>query len=153
MALQKPKDSVNYVAPAVKEVLTNINKYLNINTGEEVKENIYLSSYINKNVNEVVSELNSKGVSTVVIGSGDKVVNQYPSSNTILLNDKVYLLTNNYNKEMIDVSGLSYKDTVNILKMLGIDYETEGIGYVYEQNILPGSVVEGKVIIKFRNNY
>lgn len=153
MALQKPKDSVNYVAPAVKEVLTNINKYLNINTGEEVKENVYLSSYINKNINDVVSELNSKGVSTVVIGNGAKVVNQYPSSNTILLNDKVYLLTNNYNKEMIDVSGMSYKDATNILKMLGINYETEGIGYVYEQSILPGSVVEDKVIIKFKNNY
>ena len=153
MALQKPKDSVNYVAPAVKEVLTNINKYLNINTGEEVKENVYLSSYINKNINNVVSELNSKGVSTVVIGNGDKVVNQYPGSNTILLNDKVYLLTNNYNKEMIDVSGMSYKDATNILKMLGINYETEGIGYAYEQSVLLGSVVEDKVIIKFKNNY
>ena len=153
MALQKPKDSVNYVAPAVKEVLTNINKYLNINTGEEAKENVYLSSYINKNVNDAVSELNSKGVSTVVIGSGDKVVNQYPGSSAVLLNDKVYLLTNNYNKEMIDVSGMSYKDATNILKMLGINYETEGIGYVYEQSVLPGSVVEDKVIIKFKNNY
>ena len=153
MALQKPKDSVNYVAPAVKEVLTNINKYLNINTGEEVKENVYLSSYINKNVNDVVSELNSKGINTVVIGNGVKVVNQYPGSSTVLLNDKVYLLTNNYNKEMIDVSGMSYKDATNILKMLGINYETEGIGYAYEQSVLPGSVVEDKVIIKFKNNY
>lgn len=153
MAIQKPKDSENYVAPAVKEVLTNINKYLNINAGEEVKENIYLSSYINKKVNEVVSELNSKGVNTVVIGNGDKVVNQYPSSNSILLNDKVYLLTNSYNKEMIDVSGMSYKDATNILKMLGINYDTEGIGYVYEQSILPGNIVEDKVIIKFKNNY
>ena len=153
MALQKPKDSVNYVAPAVKEVLTNINKYLNINTGEEAKENVYLSSYINKNVNDAVSELNSKGVSTIVIGNGDKVVNQYPGSSAVLLNDKVYLLTNNYNKEMIDVSGMSYKDATNILKMLGINYETEGIGYVYEQSVLPGSVVEDKVIIKFKNNY
>ena len=153
MALQKPKDSVNYVAPAVKEVLTNINKYLNINTGEEAKENVYLSSYINKNVNDAVSELNSKGVSTIVIGNGDKVVNQYPGSSAVLLNDKVYLLTNNYNKEMIDVSGMSYKDVTNILRMLGINYETEGIGYVYEQSVLPGSVVEDKVIIKFKNNY
>ena len=153
MALQKPKDSVNYVAPAVKEVLTNINKYLNINTGEEAKENVYLSSYINKNVNDAVSELNSKGVSTIVIGNGDKVVNQYPGSSAVLLNDKVYLLTNNYNKEMIDVSGMSYKDATNILRMLGINYETEGIGYVYEQSVLPGSVVEDKVIIKFKNNY
>ena len=108
-----------------------INKYLNINTGEEAKENVYLSSYINKNVNDAVSELNSKGVSTIVIGNGDKVVNQYPGSSAVLLNDKVYLLTNNYNKEMIDVSGMSYKDATNILKMLGINYETEGIGYVY----------------------
>ena len=153
MAVQKPKDSVNYVAPAVKEVLTNINKYLNINTGEDTKETIYLDSYINKNVNDVVSELNNKGITTVVIGTGDKVVNQYPSSNTIILNDKVYLLTNNYNKEMMDVSGMSYKDTTNILKMLGINYETEGIGYAYEQSILPGNIVEDKVIIKFKNNY
>ena len=153
MALQKPKDTVNYVAPAVKEVLTNINKYLNINTGNEVKNNIYLDSYVNKNVNTVKEELDSKGISTVIIGNGDKVVNQYPGSNSILLNDKVYLLTNNYNKEMIDIIGLSYKDATNILKMLGINYDTEGIGYVYEQSILPGTLVEDKVIIKFKNNY
>lgn len=153
MAVQKPKDSENYVASAVKEVLTNINKYLNINAGEEVKENVYVSSYINKKVNDVVSELNGKGVNTVVIGNGDKVVNQYPSSNSILLNDKVYLLTNSYNKEMIDVRGMSYKDATNILNMLDINYDTEGIGYVYEQSILPGDLVEDKVIIKFKNNY
>ena len=105
------------------------------------------------NVNDVVSELNSKGINTVVIGNGDKVVNQYPGSSTVLLNDKVYLLTNNYNKEMIDVNGMSYKDATNILKMLGINYETEGIGYAYEQSVLHGSVVEDKVIIKFKNNY
>ncbi len=153
MALQKPKDTVNYVAPAVKEVLTNINKYLDINTGNEVEESIYLSNYINKNVQDIENELSNKGISVVVIGNGDKIVNQYPSSNSILLNDKVYLLTNNYNKEMIDVIGLSFKDASNLLKMLDISYDTEGIGYVYEQSVPPGSIVSDRVLIKFKNNY
>ena len=43
---------------------------------------------------------------------------------------------------MIDFKGMSYKEAVSILKLMGVEYELDGYGYVYEQNILSGSKID-----------
>ena len=88
------------------------------------------------------------------MGVGNKIVDQYPKKDTILYsNDLVVLLTNNYDKKMIDFNGLSYKEVISILKLMSVDYSVEGFGYAYEQNILPGEIINDKVIIKMKERY
>ena len=96
----------------------------------------------------------------MVLGDGDKIINQYPLEGNVLNEgDLVVLLTNNYDKKMIDFTGLSYKDALNILKLMGVKYHIEGNGYVYEQNILSDSVIDDNSIVelklmhKFENTY
>ena len=51
------------------------------------------------------------------------------------------LLTDKYNKAMPNLVGLSYKDAMNILKLMGVKYELEGKGYVISQSIPEGIIV------------
>ena len=54
---------------------------------------------------------------------------------------------------MINLTGYSKKEVINILELLNIDYELEGNGYVYEQSISDGEDINGKVIVKLKNKY
>ncbi len=155
-ALKKPKDSNNYLAPAVKEVIQNISNYLNIKESQSINTSYEIDSYINEEVNEVTSLLQSKGLNLIIIGDGNKIISQYPSKNTNLTKgDNMILLTNNYDKKMLNLIGLSYKEAKIILEYMGINYTIEGNGYVYEQSIAEGTIIneEDTLVIKLKNKY
>ena len=154
MAVKKPKDSRNYVAPAVKDIIVNLSKYYNIDSESKVEKGYRLGNYINKVTTSVQSELKENGLNVILLGNGNKIISQYPeSSSNLYKGDKVVLLTNSYNLEMIDFNGMSYKDANNILKLMGVEYKLEGYGYVYEQNIPKGSKIDKEVILKLKGKY
>ena len=155
MALKKPKDTTNYIAPAVKDVVVNISKYLNITTEKNNDTSYRINNYINKNINNVKEELNNNELKVLIIGNGDKVINQYPKKNSILNKDNlVILLTNKFDNKMIDLTNYSYKEVINILKLMNVNYNIEGKGYVYEQSIKPGELINNSVIdIKLKERY
>lgn len=154
MAIKKPKDAYNYIAPAIKEVVVNTSKYLNIENKNNIDEGIVIEDYTNKSLIDIKRKLEDKNIKVITLGIGNKIINQYPSNNVKLYaGDTLVLLSNDYKKEMLDFTGLSYKDTINILKLMNIEYSISGYGYVYEQNILPGSIIDKKVELKLKNLY
>ena len=153
-AIKRPKDTTNYVAPMIREVEKNITKYLNIEEKSNEKKSYVVESFYNKKVNEVKTLLESKNIKVLVIGDGTEIINQYPSVNsTIYEDDLVVLKTNNYDKRMIDLDGYSYKEVDNILRLMGVSYILEGNGYVYEQSIPVGEVINDTITIKLKNKY
>lgn len=153
-AIKRPKDTTNYVAPMIREVEKNITKYLNIEEKINEKKSYVVESFYNKKVNEVKTLLESKNIKVLVIGDGTEIINQYPSVNsTIYEDDLVILKTNNYDKRMIDLDGYSYKEVDNILRLMGVSYILEGNGYVYEQSIPVGEVINDTITIKLKNKY
>ena len=84
-------------------------------------------------------------IHTVIIGDGDKIINQYPNKGeTVLSYDKVFLITNKGKNIMPDLKGYSRSEVIYLMKTLGYDYELEGYGYVKEQSIGPGEAVDNK---------
>ena len=155
-AIKKPKDSSNYIAPAVKEVIKNISNYLNIKEDTVVDTTYQIESYINSDTTNVINKLKDSGINLIVIGDGNKIVSQYPSGNTNLTKgDNLILLTNTYDKKMLNLIGLSYKEVNIILNYMGINYTIEGNGYVYEQSIPEGTIVnpEDTLTIKLKEKY
>jgi len=154
MAVKKPKNSVNYIAPAVKDIIVNLTKYYNIK--EEVKEDsgYQISNYVNKITTDIKRQLEDNNIDVIVLGNGNKIIGQYPSGNVKLYSDdKIVLLTNNYDNVMIDFTGMSYKDVNSILNLMNVEYKLEGYGYVYEQNISVGSKIDKEVILKLKGKY
>ena len=90
-----------------------------------------------------------------VLGNGKKVIKQYPNKNSKLYTGSVVaVLTDTYDKKMPNLVGLSYKDATNILKLMGVNYKTEGNGYVTSQSVSEGDIVgDGvSVLIKLKND-
>ncbi len=150
--LKRPKDTVNYVAPAVKDVVVNTSKYLNIVTDTNKTTTYTLKNYINKVTSTIKNELETK-TKLYVLGTGEKIISQYPSEKSKLYQGSVVaLLTDTYDKAMPNLIGLSYKDAMNILKLMGVKYNLDGKGYVVSQSIPEGIIVGDDVTVTLTLN-
>jgi len=147
--LKRPKDTTNYVAAAVKDVIINTSKYLNIVVDNSGTSTYEIGEYVNKDTNTIKSDLEKNRMRVFVLGNGDKIIRQYPSSGVSLYSNSVVgVLTNNYDKVMPNLIGLSYKDAYNILKLMGVEYKLNGNGYVVSQSIKEGTKVsDGTVVV------
>lgn len=154
MAVKKPKDSKNYIAPAVKDIIVNLAKYYKINENNNSDDGYVIDNYVNKITLDIKKELNNNDIDVLVLGNGNKIVDQYPNNGvTLYNNDRVYLLTNNYDNMMIDFNGLSYKDAKGVLNLMDVKYKLDGYGYVYEQNIEVNKKIEEEIVLKLRGKY
>ena len=132
----------------IKEIIESISKYKNMFTEVTEKKGVTytVKSYINKSKDSVVSELNSFGISTVIIGDGNKIVKQSVSKNTKLtIGDKIILVTNDSNYKLPSLIGYSRVDIVNLCKLLNIKYNIEGTGYVVSQNHPAGTLINSEL--------
>lgn len=142
-ALKRPKDTTNYVATAVRDVVVNTGKYLNLVVDDTKSISYTLDSYVNKETTSIKNELERNHMKVFVLGTGSKIIDQYPAKGSSMYdNSVVVLLTDQYDKAMPNLMGLSYKDAINILKLMGVKYFTEGTGYVVSQSIPEGILVQ-----------
>ncbi len=139
------------VSDAVNSLMKNIAKYRNMfsessKQTEDVKL-ITLDSYINKKTEIVKAELERDKIKVITIGSGDKVINQYPEKDSKVLSyDKVFLITNGDEGKMPDLTGYSRSEVIYLMKALGYDYQIDGYGYVTGQSIKAGEKISGRTV-------
>lgn len=135
------------LSTAVKEVVSNIAKYygesVDSTTATDVVTTYQMPSFINQDLDTVKNTLNSQQITNlVVVGSGDKVVKQYPSKNTTLTNkDKVFLIANDDHFTIPNIVGYSSSDGKALLHLLGVKVTLNGTGYVTSQSIPEGTVI------------
>ena len=151
-AVKKPSSHVTAaIAPYVKEVISNIAKYRNMYSSIEEKntsiKKYTIPSYISSNTQIAKEELEKQGINVIIVGDGEKIINQYPErGSTILSIDKVFLVTNSRNITMPDMSKWSLADVDRFSTFANIEYEYTGHGYVKKQNIERGTILSDQVI-------
>ena len=128
------------VSNAVKELVENLSKYYGTESKNEETETIKefkLANYVNKKIETIKPALDINGVNYSIIGTGYKVIKQYPEKNDIITSkDTLYLITNDQNLGIPNVVGLSGKVASNLLEQLGVKVILNGVGYVTEQSIV-----------------
>lgn len=135
---------------AVKSIMESIAKYKNMdnNTEEEKPPTYTVSSYINKNTEMIVNELKTNNINVITIGNGNKITKQSISvGNTLISGEKIILMTNDTNITMPNITGWSKKDAISLFKMVGMNYNLSGYGYVTAQSIIPGTVINKDSVI------
>lgn len=143
------------ISNAIKEIVANLSKYYGTEDNQtNTTINEYkLSNYINKKVTNITSQLTKDGINYSIIGSGDKIIKQYPESNdTITSKDTVYLITNDSNITVPNVLGLSSKVAKSLLEKLGINVVLDGVGYVVEQSSPENTAITPGLEIKLTLN-
>ena len=146
-AVKQPQISPNSVlTKTIPELVQNISKYKKIfdeSKTSKIDISHKLDTYISKNVNDVKEKLQQKNLKVIVIGDGDKVIKQYPSKNTTVVeNDKVYLLTNSTNFTMPNMNNWSRFEVIKYCELVGMSYSFDGFGYVVSQSIHEGERID-----------
>ena len=157
-AIKKPNvGTYHMLSDAVTSLMKNIAKYKNMFTevtSNSTMSSLVLDSYTNKKTSDIKSDLESKQIKTVVIGNGDKIISQYPSKGEKVISyDKVFLITNGDKNKMPDLKGYSRSEVIYLMNTLGYKYELSGYGYVTDQSIKAGDMVNGTVKITLSEKY
>lgn len=125
------------ISDAVTEIVKNMNKYLNIFDNEKEEkdiENKKINNYLNKELSFVKEE--TKKIDKLIIGTGSKVINQYPEKGEVIdSNETLILLTNSSNYKMPNLKGYSKLEAKKVCEMLNLKCSFKGYGYVNEQSI------------------
>jgi len=138
VSMKKPNvKSSATIKNITKPVIESVAKYRGLIKNEESSNtNKYtIENYVNKDISIVKENLEKTDLDVIILGDGDRVINQYPYVNTeVITNDKIYLLTNG-EVTMPNLKGYTRIEAISLLNLLGIDYEIEGYGKVVEQSV------------------
>ncbi len=143
------------ISNAVKSVVTNMAKYFGTEVATTTDNVISykIPSFINKNIENVKTSLTNSAMNYKIIGNGSKIVKQYPNKGEKITNkDTIYLITNDSAYTIPNVVGLSSKEALNILKLLGVKVKLDGSGYVMAQNIPEGTAISNGMEITLSLN-
>jgi len=136
----------------VTSIVKNMNKYLNIfaEENEKVIENQVVNNYLNKTISDV--EKTTKKTKKLILGKGNKVIDQYPSKNSILDGNDTLILKTNYDTyQLPNLSGYSKQEVKAVCNMLKLNCTYTGYGYVKKQSIVNKNIKEGqKVTFTFK---
>ncbi len=149
-SIKRPNNGSNIGLKTMSNaIMESIGKYLGLIGGDSIDTNksFQIGSYINLNTNDVKESLENKGLDVIVLGNGDRIINQYPMNTTLLQGDKIFLLTNDSNVKMPSLIGYTKIECISLLNLLNVDYEFEGYGYVTEQSIKVGESINDKIKI------
>lgn len=147
------------MSSATVSVIKSIVKYKNMFTdkieGATMTE-MTLPSYTNENVDEIKTDLNEKGIQTIIMGNGNKIINQYPKKgDTVVSYDKVILITNEPTWTIPNLTGWSRVEVISLCNLLNITCEFDGYGYVESQSIAPNTIIKSgdKIQIKLKEKF
>ena len=139
----KRSTTVSSLSEPVKEIIQNIAKYYNIynEPEDEATSNKEIKNYINEETETVKKELQSMNITPIILGSGDVITDQYPINTTISSSEKVFLITNQTDYVLPDLTGYSRSDLETLFTFLNISYTIKGNGYLKSQSIKSGTKI------------
>lgn len=121
-------------------LLSRVMEFQNTETDsseEESNTKVTVEDYRNLSTSKAAADANKRGLTAVVIGDGDKVIEQSAKpGEKVMANEHLILLTNG-KKEMPDVRGWSKADILKLTNLLDIDVSFKGDGYCTKQSIAP----------------
>ncbi len=136
----------------VRGAMQDIAKYKNIlnNTSTATNLKTYkLASYLSNNLEATVSSLTSMGLIPIVIGNGDKIIDQYPKQNTTIIEgDKIFLITNGNEYKMPNMNNWSKNEALLFFNITSTKYEIEGSGYVNTQSVQTNTVLNKDMVVR-----
>lgn len=145
-SVKKFQGSSNIIGSIIKEMVESVVTYKNLSdkdTNIDDSKIINVASYVNRKVDDVINELESFGLTPIVIGDGEYIVNQYPKKDSLVLKDsKVFLVTNGNSYIMPEVIGWSHNEISSFAKLLNLSYNIDGYGKVSKVSVSAGEIID-----------
>lgn len=146
VSVKKFQGASSSLGNIIKKMVESVVTYKNLSDKDSnVDESkvVNIASYINQGKNETIKLLEKYGLCPIVIGDGEYIINQYPSTNSsVLYGSKVFLVTNGNNITMPNVIGWTHNEINTFAKLIKINYNINGYGKVINTNIPEGSIID-----------
>lgn len=126
------------------------------NSAETIKagsQYVDMPDFLNKSVSSAQKDIKKLDLQSGIVGTGDKIVQQLPTSGEkVMPGQRIVMLTNGA-MIMPDLTGWSKNDVLKFAEVTGRTVVTKGDGYVTEQSIKPGKIINdsGKIIVTLKN--
>ncbi|PTX51244.1 penicillin-binding protein 2B [Melghirimyces profundicolus] len=150
VAVDEPRDASHggtVAAPVAGKIISESLRQMGVRktnprpspTDADGRNGLPAANWIDRPVDEVKKELLETGAQAEILGSGERVVQQYPAPGDHLSGGKIYLLTESPEAlEMPDLKGTSLREAMDLCQLLDLKAEATGEGYVIRQSIPAG---------------
>lgn len=170
IAVDEPSTGVYYggqvAAPLMKKLFSYIFAYIESPTGKasySISKDVIIPEVRGKSIEEAKSILEENGLGCEINGDGNTIVsiNPYPGT-TVKAGSKITLTASSKSSIdnkiiMPDLAGTTVEFAINLLDNLGLQYEYEGSGKVFEQSISSGELISSgtkvKLVFKEESEY
>ncbi|WP_125769650.1 penicillin-binding transpeptidase domain-containing protein [Companilactobacillus furfuricola] len=138
--------------PLVKRLMTQDDD--SGQTIEAGSQYVDMPNFLNSSVASAQKKIKKLNLQSGIVGTGDKIVQQSPASGEkVMPGQRIVMLTNGA-MTMPDLTGWSKNDVLKFAEITGRTVVTSGDGYVTEQSIKPGKIINdsGKIKVTLENN-
>ncbi|WP_141201730.1 penicillin-binding protein [Paludifilum halophilum] len=164
VAVDEPQDSSHggtVAAPAAREIIKDSLRLMGVKSrssnGKKEKRTdtdpsaAIAGDWVKKSVDEVKEKLKETDIQVEVLGGGKEVSAQYPTPGAQITHGRVYLLTESSKSvSMPDLRGKSLREAMDLCRLLELNPQVDGEGYVDSQSIPPGDRIMDKKEIQLR---
>lgn len=152
VANEKMVASTKTLASVVTTAIEEIASYAKLTSKKsdvDYSKLVTINNYISKNTNDALTNLESLNLKSIVVGSGNYIINQYPLKNTSLIaGDKVFLVTNSLDKKMPNMQNWSSSEVKTYCNLINLKCEINGYGYVTDQSINENEDISSDSVLK-----
>lgn len=113
------------------------------------EETIMTPKVTDMTLNEGKSILEESGFEVAVVGSGDRIVQQSPMPEEAVTSGQKAIIMTNGAMSLPDLTGWSKNDALKVAELTGTNFVFNGDGYIVDQNVAPGQVIEVGQTIEF----
>lgn len=142
------------VSQIFKPVMKSSLQYLNIEPEQKEKsEIIELPDLKGSSTEKAVTELKSKGLQPILMGSGNQIKGQSPANSQSVIEGEKIILKTNGELTVPDMTGWSKRDVLKVAQLGDLGINMVGNGYAIKQNIKPSTKVKSgdKLIVNFES--
>ncbi|WP_427109573.1 penicillin-binding protein [Lysinibacillus xylanilyticus] len=141
------------VSKIFNPVMLNSLKYLNVNP-EDVKhvDDTSIQDYTGQSAEAIQVELVNDGLKPVIVGSGGKIIDQYPKGPQKLVKGNFVFLKTEGDVTLPDFTNWSLRNVLAFKSMANLEIEVVGEGFVASQSVSAGTVISDSspIVVKLK---
>ncbi|MFJ6263623.1 penicillin-binding protein [Lysinibacillus xylanilyticus] len=141
------------VSKVFNPVMLNSLKYLNVNP-EDVKhvDDTSIQDYTGQSAEAIQVELANAGLQPVIVGSGGKIIDQYPKGPQKLVKGNFVFLKTEGDVTLPDFTNWSLRNVLAFKSMANLEIEVVGEGFVASQSVSAGTVISDSspIVVKLK---
>ncbi|MCY9548216.1 penicillin-binding protein [Lysinibacillus xylanilyticus] len=141
------------VSKIFNPVMLNSLKYLNVNP-EDVKhvDDTSIQDYTGQSAEAIQVGLANDGLKPVIVGSGGKIIDQYPKGPQKLVKGNFVFLKTEGDVTLPDFTNWSLRNVLAFKSMANLEIEVVGEGFVASQSVSAGTVISDSspIVVKLK---